>query len=53
MFSQSLLIVGLIVGTPPDAKLQGPRLEKGLEVLWKGTFTEASFRPGVRGIRPH
>jgi hypothetical protein len=53
MYSQSLLIAGLIIGAPPDAKPQGPHLEKGLEVLWKGTFTEASFRPGVRGIRTY
>lgn len=51
MFSQTLLIAGLVLGAPPEGT--GPRLEKGLEVRWTGTFTEASFRPGVRGIRTY
>jgi len=49
MFPQTLLFAGLLFGAPPDTT--GPRLEKGLEVRWTGTFTEASFRPGVRAIR--
>ncbi len=51
MFSHSLLFAGLLLGAPPEPA--GPRLEKGLEVRWTGTFTEASFRPGVRGIRTY
>jgi len=49
MFPQMLLFTGLLFGAPPDST--GPRLEKGLEVRWTGTFSEASFRPGVRAIR--
>ena len=51
MYSQTLLIAGFLLGAPPEPA--GPRLEKGLEVRWVGTFTEASFRPGVRGIRSY
>jgi hypothetical protein len=51
MFAQTL-VVGLLLAAPP-APAAGPRLEKGLEVLWSGTFTEASFRPGVRAIRTY
>ena len=36
---------------PPETS--GPRLEKGLEVRWTGTFSEASFRPGVRAVRDY
>ena len=49
MFAQTLLIAGLVLGAPPEPS--GPRLEKGLEVRWAGTFTEANFRPGVRAVR--
>src|SRR5262245_56581519 len=52
MFAQSLLLAGLVLAAPPAAG-SGPNLEKGLEVLWTGTFTEASFRPGVRAIRTY
>ena len=51
MFAQTLVWAGLVLGAPPEPT--GPRLEKGLEVLWTGTFTEASFRPGVRAIRAY
>lgn len=51
MFSQALVLTGLLVGQPPaDAP---PQLEKGLEVRWAGTFTEATFRPGVRALRTY
>jgi hypothetical protein len=49
MFAQSLFLVGLVLGAPPEAATV--RLEKGLEVRWVGTFTEATFRPGVSGLR--
>src|SRR5262245_63350396 len=52
MFTQSLLFAGLVLAAPPAAGA-GPKLEKGLEVRWAGTFTEASFRPGVRAIRTY
>ena len=42
---------GLVVAAPPETS--GPRLEKGLEVRWTGTFTEATFRPGVRAVRDY
>ena len=51
MFAQTLMFAGLLIAAPPD--VAGPRLEKGLEVRWAGTFTEASFRPGVRNIRTY
>jgi peroxiredoxin len=50
MYSQTLVFAGLLLGAPPEPPT-GPKLEKGLEVRWTGTFTEASFRPGVRAIR--
>lgn len=50
MFAQTLVITGLLFGAPPP---EGPRLEKGLEVRWAGTFSEASFRPGVRASRTY
>jgi hypothetical protein len=49
MFAQTLLWAAMVLAAPQDAT--GPRFEKGLEVRWTGTFTEASFRPGVRAIR--
>ncbi|MBO0701079.1 MAG: hypothetical protein J2P46_21970, partial [Zavarzinella sp.] len=49
MFAQTLVAAGLLLGAPPEAG--GPKLEKGLEVRWTGTFTEASFRPGVSAVR--
>ena len=50
MFAQTLVFTGLMFGAPPT---EGPRLEKGLEVRWTGTFSEASFRPGVRASRTY
>jgi peroxiredoxin len=50
MFAQTLVITGFLIGAPPP---EGPRLEKGLEVRWTGTFSEASFRPGVRASRTY
>jgi peroxiredoxin len=52
MFTQSLVVAALVLAAPPAAGT-GPNLEKGLEVRWTGTFTEASFRPGVRAIRTY
>jgi peroxiredoxin len=52
MFTQSLVFAGLVLAAPPEAGT-GPKLEKGLEVQWTGTFTEASFRPGVRAVRTY
>jgi hypothetical protein len=49
MFAQTLLIAGLVLGAPPESS--GPRLEKGLEIRWAGTFSEANIRPGVRAVR--
>ncbi|HVK11466.1 MAG TPA: hypothetical protein VM597_22035 [Gemmataceae bacterium] len=51
MFTQTLLLAALGVGAPPEAA--GPRLEKGLELRWAGTFTEAGFRPGVRSLKTY
>ena len=51
MFTHTLLLAALGVGAPPEAP--GPRLEKGLELRWTGTFTEASFRPGVRSLKTY
>lgn len=52
MFAQTLLFTGLLLGAPPEPPV-GIHLEKGLETRWTGTFTEASFRPGVRAIRTY
>ncbi len=49
MFSQTLILATVLLGAPPEAT--GPHLEKGLEVRWTGTFSEATFRPGVRARR--
>jgi peroxiredoxin len=49
MFAQTLIVAALGLAAPPDAA--GPRLEKGLELRWTGTFTEATFRPGVRTLK--
>jgi hypothetical protein len=49
MFAHSLLVMAVSLAAPPDTA--GSRLEKGLEVRWTGTFTEATFRPGVRAVR--
>jgi hypothetical protein len=51
MFTHTLLLAALGVGAPPEAP--GPRLEKGLELRWAGTFTEAGFRPGVRSLKTY
>jgi peroxiredoxin len=51
MFAQTM-VIGLLLAAPPEGPT-GPRFEKGLEVRWAGTFTEASFRPGVRAIRTY
>jgi hypothetical protein len=50
MFAQSIVVASLLLGAPPE-RAAGPRLEKGLEVRWAGTFAEATFRPGVRAVR--
>jgi hypothetical protein len=49
MFAQTLVFTALGLAAPPEPG--GPRLERGLEVRWAGTFSEASFRPGVRAVR--
>jgi hypothetical protein len=51
MFAQTLILAGLVLGAPNETS--GPKLEKGLEILWKGTFSEASIRPGVRAVRDY
>jgi hypothetical protein len=50
MFAQSIVFAGFLLAAPPVDGV-GPRLEKGLEVRWAGSFTEASFRPGVSSLR--
>ena len=52
MFAQTIVFTGLLLAAPPTEGT-GPRFEKGLEVRWTGTFTEASFRPGVRAVRSY
>ncbi|HEX3147223.1 MAG TPA: hypothetical protein VHR66_04025 [Gemmataceae bacterium] len=52
MFAQSIVFAGFLLAAPP-ADGVGPRLEKGLEVRWAGSFTEASFRPGVSSLRKY
>lgn len=52
MFAQSIVAVGLLLAAPPE-RPAGPRFEKGLEIRWAGTFSEATFRPGVRAARTY
>ena len=52
MFAQTMVVAGFLLSAPPTAEA-GPRFEKGLEVRWAGTFTEATFRPGVRAVRTY
>jgi hypothetical protein len=47
------LLTGLLIGAPPSAPedvAPAPRLEKGLEITWQGTLTEAVLRPNVHGF---
>lgn len=52
MFAPSMVAAALLLAAPPGEP-SGPRFEKGLELRWTGTFTEASFRPGVRALRTY
>ena len=48
------LLTGMLIGAPPSAPADSaptPKLEKGLEITWRGTFSEASLRPNVRAFR--
>ncbi|MCE9530779.1 MAG: hypothetical protein K8T89_06600 [Planctomycetes bacterium] len=53
------MLTGLLFGAPPASPApQGeaapsPRLEKNLEITWRGNFTEAILRPNVRAFRTY
>ena len=50
------MLTGLLLGaTPVAAAEKAPiaRLEKGLEIVWRGTFSEAVLRPNVRAFRAY
>lgn len=50
------MLTGLLIGAPPAAPADAapmPRLEKGLEVTWRGKFTEAILRPNVGAFRTY
>lgn len=48
MGTLSLLMLGSLLSTPPEPQ---PVLPKGLEIRWSGSYTEATYRPGVRAFR--
>jgi hypothetical protein len=48
------MLTGLLLGAPPEIPADAapvPRLEKGLEITWSGTFSEAIRRPNVGAVR--
>ena len=48
------LLTGMLMGAPPSVPIDAvpaPHLEKGLELIWRGTFSEAILRPNVRAFR--
>lgn len=49
MHTSAWFLTALVMSVPPENS--GPTLEKGLEVRWTGTFSEATLRPGVRATR--
>ncbi|MEZ6138948.1 MAG: hypothetical protein R3B84_00110 [Zavarzinella sp.] len=47
-----IMLTSLVLGaTPPE--ITKPVLEKGLEIRWVGTFTEAGLLPSVRTVRKY
>ena len=48
----SSLLVGAAPAPPGDAA-PVPKLEKGLEITWRGTFSEAIPRPNLRAFRSY
>jgi hypothetical protein len=56
MSTQVLLLTGLLFGVPPEPVAPAaPRLawDKGFEISWKGTFSEAILRSHVRAFREY
>jgi len=47
----ALLLTGMMIGAPPGEPVPVPRWEKGQEITWRGTFSEAILRPNVRAFR--
>ncbi len=48
------MLTGLMMGAPPATPVDDApavRLQKGLEINWRGTFSEAILRPNVRAFR--
>jgi peroxiredoxin len=50
------MLAGLLIGAPPSPPgdaVPVPKLDKGLEITWRGTFSEAILRPNVRAFRSY
>ena len=46
-----LLLTSMLIAAPPAEPVPVPRWEKGQEIVWRGTFSEAILRPNVRAFR--
>jgi peroxiredoxin len=56
MSIHALLLTGLAIGAPSSAPSDAapvPKLERGVEITWRGTFSEAVLRPNVRAFRSY
>ncbi len=50
------MLSGLLIGASPTTPADGApvlKLDKGLEITWRGTFSEALLRPNVRAFRAY
>lgn len=50
------MLAGLLMGAPPSPPADAapaPRFEKGQEIIWRGTFSEAILRTNVRAFRAY
>lgn len=50
------MLAGLLIGAPPSPATDAapaPKLEKGLEITWRGTFSEAILRSNVKAFRSY
>ena len=50
------MLTGFLIGAPPSAPADAApvvKLDKGLELTWRGSFSEAILRPNVRAFRAY
>jgi hypothetical protein len=50
------MLTGLLIGATPSAPADGAavvKLDKGAEITWRGSFSEAIIRPNVRAFRAY